>query len=62
MATKASSDASEIISVWIPYLSVKSVAFSTFGEPSDDVLKAINGGLNLCWVVSRICLSVLKEH
>lgn len=52
----------EIISVWNLYLSVKSVAFGTFGEPSDHVLKAINGNLNLWWVVSRICLSVLKGH
>lgn len=37
----------EIISVWNLYLSVKSVAFGTCGEPSDHVLKAINGNLNL---------------
>lgn len=43
-----------------PYLSVKRVALSTLGEPSDDVLKAVHGRLHLWWVVSSIRLSVLE--
>lgn len=49
--------------IWllILYLSIKSVALCTLGEPSDNVLKAVHGCLYLWRVVSSICLSVLKE-